>query len=170
MSKTSGRSGRARSKSSTHQYFWREIGFSNLENVANAIPYSVENLNQAEEDLLKEATEIVTEQMGALLKELIVTHFTTHQVTVITLYYFQYNTLQEVADQLGINYSGVNHSINGIWSVKHQTYHGGIRNKFNKIFQKDNRLKDLFELRNKLFGGDLKLAQKIYDEDLLTET
>lgn len=65
-----------------------------------------------------------------------------HQFAILKAAYLDEFTYKQVAELFGINYTGVPHSLNGIWSKKHQKFHGGSLAKLRKMLSEDTQLYD----------------------------
>ena len=90
--------------------------------------------------------------MQELLFDLLIARtsdLTEHQRTVLALW-VQGKTYQQIASELGINYTGVSHAIKGIWSPKHNRFHGGIEKKLMIICDKDSTIQELLSNMAKL--------------------
>jgi hypothetical protein len=126
------------SKSSTSsiqdQHLWKEI-LIQPELFSPAI--EVEDATEGEIWVIKEAKLLIHQLLFDRVIELTSSHFTGHQKIVLALILMPDRTYNEVADILGINYTGISHAIKGIKSNKHGKFHGGYEKKLRKICSKD---------------------------------
>lgn len=153
------------STSSLDQHFWREVPIE-PELFAHVEEYP--NLTEEEASVLKEAKLLIQQLLFDRVVDLASNHFTEHQKVVLALIQTPDRTYSEIADILGINYTGVSHAIKGIKSKNHGKFHGGYEKKLRKICQKDEEcieyIKCILELRNNNPKYALEVL-KTHDDD-----
>lgn len=135
--------------SNLEQHFWKEVSIQ-PEIFANTV--DIPDVSEEEASVLKEAKILINQLLFDRVTELTSMHFTKHQKIVLALIQTPDRTYNEIADMLGINYTGVSHSIKGIKSSKHSKFHGGYEKKLRKICLKDSEcilyIESIKQLRN----------------------
>lgn len=116
------------------QHIWKEI-LIQPELFSPII--ELEDASEGEIAVIKEAKLLIHQLLFDRVVELTTNHFTDHQKIVLALILMPDRTYNEVADILGINYTGISHAIKGIKSNKHGKFHGGYEKKLRKICTKD---------------------------------
>ena len=144
--------------SSNDQHIWKEIL---VQPELISIEAESADATEAEIALIKEAKLLVSQLLLDRVVELTTTHFTTHQKTVLALILMPDRTYNEVADILGINYTGISHAIKGIKSNKHGKFHGGYEKKLRKICMKDALCQEYIECVKTLRCNDAEQAREI---------
>ena len=75
----------------------------------------------------------------------------THQLQILLL--STTHMYKEIAEQMNICYTGIPHSLNGIYSKKHNVYHGGSIPKLRKILMNKPEVVELLR-QIKVIGDD----------------
>ena len=122
------------SSSSNDQHIWKEIL---IQPELFSPIVELEDATEGEIAVIKEAKLLIHQLLFDRVVELTANHFTEHQKIVLALILMPDRTYNEVADILGINYTGISHAIKGIKSNKHGKFHGGYEKKLRKICTKD---------------------------------
>jgi hypothetical protein len=123
------------SSSSQDQHIWKEILIQ--PELFSPATEAIE-ATEGEVSVIKEAKLLIHQLLFDRVIELTSSHFTGHQKVVLALILMPDRTYNEVADILGINYTGISHAIKGIKSNKHGKFHGGYEKKLKKICSKDD--------------------------------
>lgn len=144
--------------SSNDQHVWKEI-LVQPELITSSS--EVTEISESELSLIKEAKLVVSQLLLDRVIELTTTHFTTHQKIVLALILMPDRTYNEVADILGINYTGISHAIKGIKSNKHGKFHGGYEKKLRKICMKDSLCQEYINCIHLLRNNDAEQARQI---------
>lgn len=150
--------------SSNDQHIWKEILIQ--PELINSSSEVIE-LSETELVLVKEAKLVMGQLLLDRVIELTTTHFTAHQKVVLALILMPDRTYNEVADILGINYTGISHAIKGIKSNKHGKFHGGYEKKLRKICLKDSLCQEYISCIYVLRNNDAEQAREIlirYDD------
>lgn len=155
-----------KTKSSADQHIWKEILIQpELFAPVVEIPDATDN----EITVIKEAKSLVQQLLFDRMIEIALSKFTPHQLVVLALISYPDRTYNEVADILGINYTGVSHAIKGIKSSKHGKFHGGYEKKLRKYCMNDEECKEYLsyvkELRENNPQYALELLIDLDDED-----
>jgi predicted DNA-binding protein YlxM (UPF0122 family) len=116
------------------QHSWKEV-IVQPELLSETV--EMEDLTEKELAVIKEAKLLVGQLLFDRVIELTSSNFTDHQKLVLALILMPDRTYSEVAEILGINYTGISHAIKGIKSNKHGKFHGGYEKKLKKICSKD---------------------------------
>jgi len=96
---------------------WSDAAF---ENVVSKAAYE-EGIDEELEELKSDIKELIHKRVNKIIE-----HFLTkHQQYILKRVVFDCCTAKEVAKELGINATGISHSIYGIWYIKRQKCHGG---------------------------------------------
>lgn len=152
-------------KSAHDQHIWKEIL---IQPELFAPIVDIPDATNDEMAVIKEAKMIMQQLLFDRMQELATSNFTDHQKIVLALQQHPDRTYNEIAEKLGINYTGVSHAIKGIKSNKHGKFHGGYEKKLRKICMKDEEcqiyLKHIQELRNNNPEYALTLLIE-YDDD-----
>lgn len=133
--KTKPKSSQQSQSSSNDQHIWKEV-LIQPELFSPII--ELEDATEGEIAVIKEAKLLIHQLLFDRVVELTTNHFTDHQKVVLALILMPDRTYNEVADILGINYTGISHAIKGIKSNKHGKFHGGYEKKLRKICSKDD--------------------------------
>lgn len=121
----------------------------------------LEDASEGELSIIKEAKLLIQQLLFDRVVELTSSQFTDHQKVVLTLILMPDRTYNEVADILGINYTGISHAIKGIKSSKHGKFHGGYEKKLRKICLKDEACQLYVECVQTLRKNDAHEALQI---------
>ena len=151
--------------SQSEQHIWKEIL---IQPELFAVPVDIPEATENEIAVIKEAKILIQQMLFDRVIEITSSHFTDHQKVVLALILMPDRTYNEVADILGINYTGVSHAIKGIKSNKHGKFHGGYEKKLKKICMKDEECVSYIDCIIKLRNNDPEYALEIltqYDDD-----
>lgn len=154
-----------KNKSSADQHIWKEIL---IQPELFAPPVDMPDMSEDETAVIKEAKLVVQQLLLDRLTDLAFECFTPHQKKVLALQQTPERTYLEIAEMLGINYTGVSHAIKGIKSNKHGKFHGGYEKKLRKICMKDESCNEFIGLIRELRDNSPIRAMEIlieYDED-----
>ncbi len=141
------------------QHLWKEILVDPNDLVGYVDPDATESEDQA---IIVESKRLARTMLVKRVCELAKKELTPHQLTVFELW-MQNKTYQEIGEILKKNYScsysaytAISHTIMGIKSRKHNTYHGGIKKKLKKICCKDGRCIELTKAIHELRLDDIE--------------
>lgn len=151
--------------SNADQHIWKELL---IQPELFATPIELPDHSEQEAAIIKEAKLLIQQLLFDRVIEITSSHFTPHQKTVLALILMPDRTYNEVADILGINYTGISHAIKGIKSNKHGKFHGGYEKKLRKMCSKDEQCVEYVEHIRLLRNNDPKHALEVlieYDED-----
>ena len=154
-----------KTKSSADQHIWKEILIQpELFAPTIEIPEATEN----EIAVVREAKTLVQQLLFDRMIEIALSKFSPHQLIVLALISYPDRTYNEVAEILGINYTGVSHAIKGIKSNKHGKFHGGYEKKLRKYCMNDDECQEYLgyvkELRENNVHYALDLLIKLDDD------
>ena len=147
------------------QHIWKEIL---IQPELFSSPVELEDHTEQEMSIIKEAKILVQQLLFDRVVELTTNHFTDHQKVVLALILMPDRTYNEVAEILGINYTGISHAIKGIKSNRHGKFHGGYEKKLRKICNRDSNCQKYLECIKELRKNDPDQALLIltqYDSD-----
>jgi predicted DNA-binding protein YlxM (UPF0122 family) len=147
------------------QHLWKEV-ILQPELFASVI--DIPDASDEEIAVIKDAKLLISELLFDRVVELATHHFTKHQNIVLALIQAPDRTYNEIAEIIGINYTGVSHAIKGIKSPKHSKFHGGYEKKLRKICQKDKECTEYIDCIRELRNNDPEYAIQVlirYDDN-----
>lgn len=155
-------------KAKYDQHIWKEILVS--PELFSPTPEFNEDLSEEETLLLREAKLVMRQLLLDRVRELAFQCFTDHQKGVLALTQMPGKTYNQIAEILGINYTGVSHAIKGIKSPKHGgKYHGGFEKKLRRTCNRDKEcllyIETIYVLRDNDPTYALKVLREFDDTD-----
>ncbi len=145
------------------QHLWKEILVDPNDLVGYVDSDATESEDQA---IILEAKRYARHLLIDRVSKLAAKELTPHQLTVFELW-MQNKTYQEIGEILKKNYScsysaytAISHTIMGIKSKKHNTYHGGIKKKLKKLCSKDLKCQQILGSIYNLRQDDVVVSLK----------
>lgn len=143
------------------QHLWKEILVDPNDLISYVDPKAAES---NDDTIINEAHQLARALLVNRVTELAEQELTPHQLIVFRLW-MKNKTYQEIGEELKDNYScaysaytAISHTIMGIRSKKHNTYHGGIKKKLKKLCFKDPRCLQLIKHIHNLRQHDLDIS------------
>ncbi len=143
------------------QHLWKEILVDPNDLVGYVDPDATGSEDQA---IIVESHRLARNLLTQRVSQLADKELTSHQLTVFKLW-MENKTYQEIGEILKKNYScsysaytAISHTLMGIKSKKHNTYHGGIKKKLKKLCSRDPQCRVILDAIHSLRQEDVDVS------------